>query len=57
MDNRLKECFNLIADIIAKQEEKQNIPPHKAYTNAGTIDGKSTDKQIVCWLRNQPNRM
>ena len=57
LDNRLKEYFNLIANIIAKQEEKPKVPPYKANTNAGTIDKHSTDKQIVCWLCNQPHRL
>ena len=39
LDIHLKEHFNPIANIIAKQE--------KANTNAGTIDRKSADKQIV----------
>ena len=34
---------------MAKQEEKQKVLPYKANTNAGTIDIKSTDKQLVCW--------
>ena len=45
LDNRLKEYFNPIANITAKQEEKPKVPPHKANTNAGTIKGKFTDKQ------------
>ena len=57
LDNRLKEYFNPIASIIAKQEEKLKFPPYKPNTNAGTIDRKSTDKQIVFWLCNQPQRL
>ena len=57
LDNCLKEYFNPIANIIAKQEEKPKVPPYKANTNAGTIDGKFSDKQIVCWLCNQPHRL
>ena len=53
LDNRLKEYFNLIANITAKQEEKPKVPPYKANTNAGTItDGRFTDKQFVGYVIN-----
>ena len=52
LDNRLKEYFDPIANIIAKKKEKPKIPPYKANTDAGTIDRKSADKQIVYWLCN-----
>ena len=53
----LKEHFNPIANIIAKQEEKPKVPPYKVNTNAGTIDKKFIDKQIVCRLCNQPHKL
>ena len=46
LNNRLKEYFNPIANIITQQEQKPKVPPYKANTNAGIIDGKFTDKQI-----------
>ena len=53
LDNRLKEYFNLIANITAKQEEKPKVPPYKANTNAETIiDGRFTDKQFVGYVIN-----
>ena len=52
LENRLKEYFNPVANIIVKQEEKPKVPPHKANTNAETIDGKFTGKQIIYWLCN-----
>ena len=52
-----KGYFNPIVNIIAKQKEKPKVPPHKGNTNAGTIDEKITDIQIVCWLCNQPHRL
>ena len=52
LENRLKEYFNSITNIIAKEEEKPKVPPYKV--NTGTIYRKFTDKQIVCWSCNQP---
>ena len=46
LGNRLKKCMNHIGNSIAKQEEKSKFPPYKPNTNTGTIDRKSTHKQI-----------
>ena len=57
LDNRLNKCFDPISNIITKQEEKPKLRPYKANINARTIHTKSTDKQTVFWLCNQPHRL
>ena len=57
LESCLKKYFNLIPNMITRQEKIPKASPCKAKTNVKTTDRKSTDKQIVCLLCNQPHRL